>query len=420
MSRLREGAPDFTRPYNLKVGPIALTLNAGLGIEFQDNINLTSKNTQSDLILRPYLGMSGVWQVTKLNSLEMRTTLGYTKYLEHSDLDTENLTIAPDSAIRLNIFIGDIKLVLHERFSLEEDPITEGGVSGVAKLGRFTNTVGATALWDMNDVIWSLGYDHYDFITTGNTANTNGDADQNLSSLDHSTEQLSTAFVFKLAPTTNVGIEGTASLSQYRHNPNGDSTMFMIGPFLDMQLTRYTHLNFSGGYQLYNSDDDNNAPTPEVLSSSGVSGFSTVPRSSSHRSNGDGAGYYFSVALTHRLNRPYSDRLSVSRELQIGLLADRTETFTISYTGNWAMNRRMSLTSYLFYENVHETGQGAGSYGTSQLPDYQRFGATISTSFQLTKKMNVGINYQFTKQLSDISTLDYTQNRVSLQFGYQF
>src|SRR5260221_12266688 len=172
LSRVREAAPSLERPYNLKLGPIALSASAGLELEYVDNVNLNDANPSGDLIIHPSLTLTGVWQVTKLNSLEMRSTLGYTKYLDHPNLDSQTALISPDSEIRLNIFISDVKLVLHEQFSLQEDPVTQGGVSGVAKLRRFTNTAGATALWDLNAIVWSIGFDHFNFITTGHAADT--------------------------------------------------------------------------------------------------------------------------------------------------------------------------------------------------------------------------------------------------------
>ena len=321
MSRSGGNSADFKRPYNLKIGPIALTANAGFGIQFVDNVSLSSINPEGDLILMPSLGITGVWQVTKLNSLDLKTTLGYTKYLQHPELDSQTALVSPDSEIRLNLFIGDFKVIFHEQFSLQEDPITDGGVSGVATLGRFTNTIGVSVLWDLNDVVWSLGYDHLNYIATGKAANTNGSVNNNVSSLDHSVDQVSTAAMFKLSPTTGIGIEGTASYSRYPKNPRADGSSFSLGPYLDMQLTRYTHFTLGAGYQVYSSENGGSAGTPpEFLSTPGVStigsGFSTGG-SGSRNQTGDGSGYYFNLAIVHRLNRAYNDRLSIGREFQV-------------------------------------------------------------------------------------------------------
>jgi hypothetical protein len=417
MSRAAEGTPSLAKPYNLKVGPVALSAFAGLGVEFIDNLNLTNTDKASDIILRPTLGIQGVWQVTKLNNLELRTTLGYTKYLDHPDLDSQSTLISPDSEIRLNVYVGDVKIILHEQFALEEDPVASGAPSGVAKLGRFTNTIGVTALWDMNDVVWSLGYDHYNFITTGSTGSSDKSANSNLSALDHSTDQISTAVSLKLTPTAALGLEGTASYSKYPHNPDADSTAFSLGPYLDLQLTRYTHMTLGGGYQIYSSESsDGSGPPPEILDTSTVAGLS-ASQSGTTRTRGDGSGFYFNLSLVHRLNRFYQDRLSIGREFQVGILTELTETTYLRYTSSWMFSRRFALATSLTYEDVQQTSQAVGA---APLPDYRFLGAVLSTSYQVTKKMAVSLTYQYSRRFSDVVTQEYTQNRVALQFGYQF
>jgi hypothetical protein len=414
LSRRKESAPSLTRPYNLKIGPAAFTASAGLGLEFVDNLNLTSEDSSGDFIIRPAVSVAAVWQVTKLNSLDLSTTLGYTKYLDHPDLDSQSALISPDSAIRLNLFVGDVKIIFHERFSLQEDPITDGSVSGVAKLGRFTNTIGVALLWDLNDVIWSIGYDHLNYVTTGNTGTTNRSTNSNFSLLDHSTDQVSTSAMVKLGPTTDLGLEATAGYSRYPKNPENDATTFTLGPVLDIQLTRYTHLTLGGGYTLYSTESGEGGASPDMVSTqefTGIGGATVAPRSNPR--GGDGDGYYLNLALQHRLNRSYQDQLAIGREFQIGLLSERTETTFINYSSSWYLSQRFSLASALFYENVRQTTRTA-------LSDFRRYGAVFSTSYLLTRKMNVGISYQFTRKTADVASQDYTQNRLSLQFGYQF
>lgn len=420
LSRTRDGAPNLTRPYNLKLGPIALSASAGMGFEFVDNVNLTEEEKVSDVIFRPSLSIQGVWQVTKLNNLELRTGFAYTKYLNNPALDSQSALISPDSEIRLNIFVGDVKIIFHEQFSFEEDPTPDGDLSGVAKFGRFTNTIGVTALWDLNDVIWSLGYSHYNFITTGDATTTEGSSNSDLSSLDHSTDQVSTAVALKFGPTTAVGIEGTAAYSIYPNNSNGNYSSFSLGPYVDMQLTRYTHFTLGAGYQIYSSEGDTDSvPPPQFVATPGVDGVITTStvQNSNRQINGDGNGYYVNLSIVHRLNSNYMDRLSVGREFQIGLLSDRSETTFIRYSSVWAFSRRLSLTTSLAYESVRQRSQISTD---AVLSDYQYFSGALSTSFQISKKANVSLAYQHAQRISDVVGQDYSQNRLAIQFGYQF
>src|SRR5450432_4278081 len=45
--------PATSLDYNIKLGPISFKLGAGLGTEFNDNINLSDNNREADFILSP-------------------------------------------------------------------------------------------------------------------------------------------------------------------------------------------------------------------------------------------------------------------------------------------------------------------------------------------------------------------------------
>jgi len=426
ISRARDASGSFQRPYNLKLGPIALNAGAALGLEYVDNLNLSAIEKEGDLVLRPSLGISAVWQVTRLNNLSFQTSLGYTKYLSHPELDSQSVLISPDSALKFNLFIGDVKIVFSEQFSFQDDPIGEGAVSNVATFSRFTNTVGVNALWDLNDVIWSLGYNHSNLFTTGGAATTEGSLNNNASVLDRSTDQFTSAVFLKLAPTTGLGLEGTAAYTRYPKNSRGDSTVYSLGPFIDFQLTSYTRIILSGGYQLYSSQSGSSGIDSTQIGAPvgipGISGFGLqAPRSSESRAgDSDGSGYYFTLAISHRLNRFYSDRLSIGREFQVGVLSDRSVNTFINYSSTWQLTRRFTLSSSIGYEHSEQTSQFSRSFNGASLPDYDRVTIALSTGYQITRKLSVGASYQFTNRFSDSPNQDYTQTRVALQFGYQF
>ncbi len=426
ISRARDASGPISRPYNLKIGPVAFSSSAGFGLEYLDNLNLSATDRTGDLVLRPWLGLNAVWQATRLNSLEFRTTLGYTKYLSHPELDSQNLLVSPDSALKFNLFIGDVKIVFSEQFGFQDDPIGDGSVSNVAALSRFTNTIGVNALWDLNDVIWSLGYNHYNLYTTGGASTTDTSLNNNASALDRSTDQFASAVFLKLAPTTGLGLEGTASYTAYPKNSRGDSTVYTLGPFIDFQLTAYTRIILSGGYQLYSSQSGSAGQDPTQFGSPvgipGISGFGVqTPRSSeSRRSDSDGSGYYFTIAVSHRLNRYYSDRLVIGREFQTGLLSDRTISTFVNYSSTFQLTRRLTLATSIGYEQSTQTSQFARSFGGATLPDFNRLSFGLNSGFQITRKLNVGIAYQYTSRTGDSALQEYTQNRLSLQFGYQF
>ena len=137
---------------NFRIGEVLLRVDAHLTTEFVDNVDL-SATPKADFIVTPEVGISAVWAVTKLNTLRFRTALGYSYYFNNPRLNKQTTTISPDSALSFDLYAGDVKINFHNQFSLQQEAISQGTLSGVAQLERFTNTLGFSILWDTNDVV---------------------------------------------------------------------------------------------------------------------------------------------------------------------------------------------------------------------------------------------------------------------------
>ena len=156
--------------YNLKLGPALVNLSSSLQLEFNDNITLSEHNQESDLIVRPSIGASVRWQVTELNALSLDLGIGYAKYVSHSEFDTGNLLIAPNSNLSFNIYVGDFRITLFDQFSIQQNPVDEITLSQVGKFERFQNAAGLTVTWDLNAVTLVSGYTNF----TGRRPNERG------------------------------------------------------------------------------------------------------------------------------------------------------------------------------------------------------------------------------------------------------
>ncbi|MEO6786682.1 MAG: hypothetical protein ABI318_11160, partial [Chthoniobacteraceae bacterium] len=230
---------------NFKVGEVLLRVDAHMTTEFTDNVD-QSKVAKADMIFTPEIGISGTWAVTKLNTLRFRTAIGYAYYLNSSNLNRELLTISPDSALSFDVYAGDVKVNFHDQLSLQTETYNQGSLSGIAQLERFTNTAGFSILWDTNDVVWNLGYDHYNFITVGGANSSSGTTAAAISTLDHSTDQISASIAVKLSSVLIGGIESTAAYSDYPKQTESNFSAISAGPYFEFQLTSYTHVFLSG------------------------------------------------------------------------------------------------------------------------------------------------------------------------------
>src|SRR5436309_3311767 len=197
---------DVSRiPYNLLLGPMRVRVGATVGAEYNDNINYAEVNTQDDFIITPSLSLDAIWPITQLNTLRLDLGIGYSFYLDHSNYNTNTILIAPKSQIAFDIFVGDFRINIHDRMQLQQDPIQEGALSNVAKYGRFENTAGISVLWDLNKLLLTVGYDHYNFVSTTST----------FDYLDRNAEIVYGSAAFIVTPTITVGPEANAVWSRY-------------------------------------------------------------------------------------------------------------------------------------------------------------------------------------------------------------
>jgi hypothetical protein len=387
-------------PYNLLVGPVRFRFSATFGVEYNDNINLSDDGRaviltptgpvlvktekQDDVILRPAVNLDAIWPITQLNTLRLDLGLSYAIYLDHSNANTNGVLISPGSQLAFDIFVGDFRINIHDRPSLQQDPIAELALSNVVDYGRFENTAGVSVLWDLNKALLTLGYDHYTYIST------TSDFDY----LNRNAEELSgTASVF-VASNTSVGLESYAVFNYYDQHVLNDSTDYSIGGFVETQLTTYLKLRAAAGYQWI--DFDNNGTV------------STLFGDTKNLSD-----YYANVLITHRINALIRQTISAGHESQLGVNSNYITLNYVRHTVSWNIIRNTLLSTEFFYEDADESGGFINEH-------LHRYGGAVTVGYQLTPHVTLGLRYQYTQKDSDVALRDYTQNRVSVDGTYSF
>jgi hypothetical protein len=390
---------------NFRIGEVLMRVDARMTTQFLDNVDL-SKTAKADVVVTPEIGINATWAVTKLNTLRFRAGVGYAYYFNSPNLNRQLITLSPDSALSFDVYAGDVRVNFHDQFSLQQEAYSQGTLSGVAQIERFTNTAGVSVLWDTNDVVWNMGYDHFTFLTLGGATSSSGSTASTLSRLDHSTDQLSGSVAVKMSSVLIGGLEATAAYSDYPEQPDSNFTSLSVGPYFELQLTRYTHVFMSGGYRGYFSG------------ANAVGSVSVDSSTAAQPSQGDPAGFYVNLSLVHRLNRYYSDRLDIGHSDEVEGLSGHVQSNFVRYNGSWRVNPRLSLGIGLFVEDVHVLSGSA--LGGSVASDYVRFGGSLSTGYQLTEHVDLGLSYQFLNKDATNSAESYTQNSVTISLGYRF
>ena len=368
-------------PYNLKLGQVRFRLSANARAEYNDNINLAETGAESDLILGTTLTAQGTWHVTPLNSLRLTLGVGYEKYLAHPEFDSRQLQISPGSQLSFDVFVaGRVKLTFYDRFSVIQDPIQEATLSNTVNFGRFENALGVTALWDMNAVILVLGYEHSNYLAL----------QKSFSYLDRNGDTFRISPGFPISADTTVGLDSAVTYTYYNQKVQNDSTSFNLGPYVETSLSNYLKLRASGGFQ------------GMEFATGGSIGDSSSLNS-----------WYADLALAHRVNRFWTETLSVGREGGLALQSNFQEITYVRYTTSPQIFQKLSTDLNLFYEHVAESG-------TVDAEKVDRYGGGIQLGYDLTKKLHIGGGYQIVIKNSDLPGSNYLQNRVFLNVGYQF
>ncbi|MEO6971212.1 MAG: outer membrane beta-barrel protein [Chthoniobacterales bacterium] len=367
-------------PYNLLLGPVRFRFSVTTGIEYNDNINLAETNKQDDIIIRPQFNIDAIWPVTQLNTLRLDLGLGYSFYLNHPDADTNGVIIAPGSQLAFDIFVQDFRINVHDRFSLQQDPVAQIQLSNVVDYGRFENTGGVSVLWDLNKAVLTFGYDHYTYVSTTNA----------FSYLDRNAEELTFSAYFALTSTTGAGLETTAVYNYYDQAVLNNSVTYSVGPFVETQLTNYLKLRASAGYQFINFD------------SGGLV-----------RDTSDGSDFYANLLLSHRINAAISQTLAAGHESQLGVNSNFVVLNYVRHTATWNIINHVLLATEAFYED----GDDSGGVFSEHI---QRYGGAATVGYQLTPHVTLGLRYQYTQKQSDQPLRDYKQNRISFDGTYSF
>ena len=399
-------------PYNLELGPMKFRFSATLGIEYNDNINLAEDGSflfpsptgpilvtteaQDSIIIRPQININGLWPITQLNTFKLDLGIGYAFYLDHSNYNTNAILVSPGSQLAFDIFVGDFRINLHDRFSVQQDPISEIVLSNVADYGRFENTAGVSVLWDLNQAVVTAGYDHYNFIAL------NDDFEY----LDRNAEIFSGSIGFTPNATMTIGVEGSVIDTYYDQNVLNDSWTYSAGLFLETQLTANLKVRVAGGYQAIEFDNTGLVNDPHDLND-----------------------YYANLLLSHRINSVVSHNLAIGHESQLGVNSNYVKLNYVRHTSTWNVFYHTLLSTELFYEDAEDSGgmgllflpiPGVPNINPFVAEHIHRYGGALSLGYQLTPHVTLGFRYQYTQKDSDQPLRDYRQNRVSLDGTYSF
>jgi len=369
---------DTNQPYNLQLGPVTLRADASLSASYNDNIDIAHTGRISDVILTPNLNLHALWQATDLNALTFDLGIGYDWYTMHSG--NSALTISPSSQTQFNIYAGDFKINLHDRFSFSQDPIAVAQLSNVNEFPVFVNVAGLQVDWDLTDVILSLGYDHTNQWVF----------DRNYDYLNYQSDTVSPRVTVKIDKLTDAGLATSFSSQRYDQNIQNDNTTFMVGPFVSSKLNEDLSIRAEAGGQFTNYDKGGlNGDTSNL------------------------AAFYGNLGVTHRINEVLTETLTGGREFLPGISSNNTQRIYADYTFNWQATSYLSVGTNLWWENLEDSDATFSEKSN-------RYGAGLTLAYNLNDHATINLGYQYILKDANPSIDSYSQNVVTLTFLYHF
>ena len=410
----------FDRPtmgvgdYNVKLGPVLFKFSASLRTEFVDNVDLSSGTSGGgggggDLLVTPSIGGDCGVAGDEAEHPALKRGSRLHQASQPSGVRWSGVQHLAGFADHIRCVHGRFPDSVFDAFSIQNDPLGQSALNNVGSFSQLNNSIGVSVLWDLNQLLLGLGYQHSTTTAlgavSGNGQGAGTASDTALNSLNRYSDTVQFTVLKPIISTTNAGFDVAADVTRYPDNPANDSFAARIAPFIETQVTQYTKLRATGGYQTYTYLTGGTAT--QVVLAPGV--IVTTPTTVSQGTQGS---IIFNVSVIHQLNRYYSDNLSIGQQTQTDALNQLRTTRYANYSSSWQITPLVGISTGLSFQDVTQTQTTT----SGSLPaNYQYFSGSLSTGYKVTKHLSASLAYQYTKKLR-MSLTRATRKIASLFF----
>ncbi len=397
------------------IGPVNLALGVYTGVEANNNINNSQSAPESDLIFHNGLNLGVAWPATEQSNLNFYSQLGYAKYLRYSSND--QFEVNPGSALAWEMSFEDGSLTTFDEFSDTQSVISEASVSGLSQLPRIDNTAGLSLQWTPERWVFQAEYSHDLYFSD----------DAAFQYLNRSTENFVLRAAHLLAEESQLGLEVSASSTAYDLPIQSNNRSYSLGPYLEWQVTPFIHGTVRGGYTIYNFDGTPSTkvslppPPPPTVPPGQPVPVIVIPGQPAQNLN----SYYASLELTHQLTDHIFQKISVERDISLGLNVGNnfTEQITANYVVSWTATKNLGLNLSLTYEDGNQPltiQRGLFLAPAIETENFSRVGIGPGLSYQFTQKLAGSLTYTYWDRTSNIAGNSYRDDSVMAQLNYQF
>jgi hypothetical protein len=443
-------APTYTSdPFlngrrNLKLGPINVGFGFFQGLEYNDNVNRSGTDPQSDVISTTLLNIDANYQITQNNRLSLSTAIGFDRYWENPENASYGgtnglvLNVLPGSTVAFDIKAGPVFFTVYNRFSVRPAARNDFALSQNQMFGVFQNDTGIAANWRINSD-WALAV-NYMHSFTDSLSEANQGIQGGFDEFNRVTDSLQASLTYSPSSTWVLGFEGGITAVDYETDFNADGVLNNIGAFFVLPIGKTTYLRASAGYQGFKFDNFPEAleiyPDP-LVRSGGSPNLSPNQIVENTNDNSDLSDFYYSITLSNRLNSRISQSLSLGHESSLNLTSNYITADFINYGVSMVAwkGSRVNLSAY--YEDAEASGgffaQDVKQYGLDfyishrlssrlQLGTGYHYGKTtsISRSSSITPIAQRNIEGEFVQQAFNVDLTYVLSPKATLNFGYRY
>lgn len=364
----------------LAFGNLSVWMGVGMGLEYNDNINLDPDGGLSDIIVRPSVFTRLYYPLADTNVLNFVGTLGFSRYLQNPQFNTSYASISPDSIVRYTFKVrGNIEVEILERFVYDQDPTTSPLINRTVTFRRFENGLGLTTKMILENADLGIVANRNDIIVISSE----------FESLGRTSYRISPFYTYYFSPGFSLGVQYAASVTRFKEDIQNGSTghSFSINNFIE--FSKYLSWNGSIGFSKIKYNDSGT-----INDSTNVS---TI---------------IFNSSLTHQLTEHMSHSISLNYTPETGFGTNFFTSIEVDYLIKATINDWTNAKFELSYQKIDESGDtGASS---------DRYIALLDFDFRLLDRTTLSVQYRFSKKLSSKSIQNYTENRIRIDATYSF
>lgn len=383
------GGSGVPASYDVKIGDVYLRAGAGVVFSYNDNISLKSEDEDSDFIISPNARIGYYLPLTRENGMQLSLDFGAQFYMNHDEYN--NFTLFPngDNAFEIYAQSDNWSYRLRDTFHFYSSPLVSYRSTGSEDVRQFMNATILTADADYNQFLTGAGYTHVINKYWGD------DYDY----LDRQTDMLNAYFGVRVSSPVIVGVNAGLNYDYYESDKLNDGLGVNGSVYTQFVLSR----NISGGASV-------------------GWGWTRYEEGGAFEDRDDFSDLIFSFVLTHEVNKYFRHSLNVFKNVQPGVTSNYQDTINLIYNIGWDLMRFWTL-DLVYNFTYYDTS----SSDVSETATLHRL--TLGNSWQLTK--NVNLTMQYTLQLKesdievdfddwDIDAQNFSQNVFSVGLQYLF